>query len=119
MTRGRTVGGAVPQRGDLKWRDHAVCVDQDPELFAADPPASPASGVVKAAHLDAVVKALRVCGTCPAWVREECLKDAFATGDKWTIRGGTTGEQRVQIRRRQAIAELRQARARLAEAGVR
>lgn len=119
MTRGRTAGGFIPLRGDLEWRDHAVCANQDPELFAADPPPPSASGVVKAAHFDRVVTALRVCGTCPQWVRAACLKDAYDTGDRWTVRGGTTGDQRVQSRRVQATRELRQARALLAEAGAR
>lgn len=114
MTRGRTAGGYIPLRGDLEWRDHAVCADQDPELCAADPPPASASGVVKAAHLDAVVEALRVCGRCPVWVKAACLKDAYDTGDRWTVRGGTTGDERVQSRRVQAISDLRRARAALA-----
>lgn len=103
MTRRAAAPRIASERPD-GWRDHAACSDRDPNMFTPEMPGNHVSPGVKAAHYDAIVAALRVCGTCPAWVKAECLAEAFATGDKWTIRGGTTGEQRVRTRRRE-IAE--------------
>lgn len=98
----------IPLRGDLAWREQAVCRDEDPNTFTPEINAA-VSAEVKAAHVQDVLRALRICGRCP--VKAECLADAYATGDKWTIRGGMTGEQRVQARRVEAMRDLRKTRA--------
>lgn len=97
----------IPTRADLRWREQAACRDEDPNTFTPEIDAN-ASGIRKAAHLQSVVAALRICGRCP--VSDECLADAYANGDKWTIRGGTTGDQRVQARKVDAMRELRRAK---------
>lgn len=89
------------------WRDRAVCVDHHPDTFTPEIDAN-ATVLARRAHTEAILAALRICATCP--VREQCLADAYETGDKWTIRGGTTGEQRVQSRRVAAIRDLQAAR---------
>lgn len=104
--RGRTAGGAVPQRGDLEWREQAACVGKDPAMFSPEPLGNHISAANKAIFIDAVITALKVCGRCP--VKDACLADAYATGDRWNVRGGTTGEQRVAARRRQ-LRESREA----------
>lgn len=103
MTRRATAPRIASERAD-GWRDHAVCADRDPEMFTPELSGNHVSAAAKAKHYDAILDALRVCGTCPEWVRAECLAEAYATGDQWTIRGGTTGQQRVRARRRE-IAE--------------
>lgn len=110
----RSAYGLDTMRGD-SWRDHAVCASQNPKMFTPELPAATPSALVRRAYDDDVLKALRICGTCPEQIKAACLADAYATGDRWTIRGGTTGEQRVQNRRRKALADLYQARADLAE----
>lgn len=97
MTRRAAPPSITSDRADM-WREKAVCVDYHPDTFSPEISAN-APGVVKDQHLRDVLFALRICGRCP--VKRECLKDAYATGDQWTIRGGTTGEQRREFRRRE------------------
>lgn len=73
---------------DYAWQDQAACIGMDPDGFF------PGTGQVPAPE------ALAACGRCP--VRAACLEDAlsfshFADHGYW---GGTTREQRREIRRR-------------------
>lgn len=69
------------------WMTQATCRDYDPELWF---PVAEESGDVAIGH----------CRTCP--VRVECLEYALDIGAVG-IWGGTTTEQRRQIRARRAI----------------
>lgn len=72
-----------------RWQELAACSGMDVELFypaSADP--SPG-----------LRKALLVCAACP--VRETCLSEAVARGERYGIWGGTLPEQRgVALTRR-------------------
>ena len=68
--------------------DRARCLDHDPELFSSD-------------HISDIKAAKRVCVPCP--VRAACLIDALRNGDTWTVRGGMSRPERMQLKR-QAIA---------------
>ncbi len=68
------------------WAAHASCRRVDPELFFSDE--------------GDVGFALRVCEGCP--VREECLEWALVTGASYGVWGGTTEEERRQLRRPEA-----------------
>ena len=78
--------------GDRWWHD-AACQGMPYELF--DPPGS---GRLAPSHLG-----LATCRECP--VRKECLDDAIATGDTTGIRGGLTGNQRIDILRNRSRAK--------------
>jgi WhiB family redox-sensing transcriptional regulator len=64
------------------WASHASCRFADPELFFSD-------------EGDAGY-ALRICAGCP--VSEECLAWAVATRATYGVWGGTTEEERRQLR---------------------
>jgi WhiB family redox-sensing transcriptional regulator len=67
---------------DRPWTAHASCRLADPELFFAE---------------DADTEyALRICSGCP--VREECLDWALVTEAAYGVWGGTTEEERRQLR---------------------
>lgn len=87
------------------WWNYARCRDEDPRMFEPMP-------------MDIVgnMKALAVCEACPLWVKKECLKEALDTADITTVRGGTTPDQRIEIRQQKAIADLKAARAALTAA---
>lgn len=74
---------------DQLWRHDAACRWVDPELF--HPAAT--SGVLYDAQ---VAKAKAVCRRCPA--QTFCLEEALARGESG-IWGGTTEEERKQLRR--------------------
>ena len=72
-----------PTDPDWSWRDDAVCVGVDPDLFF---PAGGASREAKA-----------VCRTCP--VRVECLEHAMRVPEKFGIWGGLSEKERRRLRR--------------------
>ncbi|GAB3213290.1 hypothetical protein GCM10027294_43470 [Marinactinospora endophytica] len=74
----------IPIRAALMrgWRQDAACRDVTPEemdLFTSTDPADQA-------------EALNWCAVCP--VRQQCLSDALAEVDRWSVRGGTTPADR-------------------------
>ena len=71
------------------WLDRAACRHHDPELFFPDSDIQPARGHVEAAK--------KVCRGCP--VRGTCLRWALDHGQEAGIWGGTTEQERRQLRR--------------------
>ena len=84
---------------DYTWRVDAVCKDTDPELFFP-------IGTTGQALLQ-IAKAKSVCCECPVHV--ECLEFALETNQDTGIWGGTSEEERRQIRR-EAAARAKLAR---------
>ena len=74
---------------DDAWRDVALCRDTDPDLFF------PVGTTGQA--LDQIAAAKRVCAQCPA--KRPCLDFAIATNQDSGIWGGTSEDERRQIRR--------------------
>lgn len=74
---------------DYAWRDEALCRDTDPDLFFP-------VGTTGQAHVQ-IERAKRVCGECP--VRTDCLDFALATNQDAGIWGGTSEDERRQLRR--------------------
>lgn len=79
----------VPPRGDLSWRDSARCGGLDPELFFPR-------------KSDEQKETIKFCLGCP--VRLECLQYALDVPAAYGIWGGTTQEERHQLRKRRRIA---------------
>lgn len=75
---------------DYTWRNEAVCKDTDPELFFP-------VGTTGQALLQ-IDRAKEVCDECPVKVR--CLDFAIETNQDSGIWGGTSEEERRDIRRR-------------------
>ena len=75
---------------DYTWRVDAVCKDTDPELFFP-------VGTTGQALLQ-IDRAKQVCDECP--VKIECLDFAIETNQDSGIWGGTSEEERRDIRRR-------------------
>ena len=71
------------------WRDHAACLNADPDLFFPIGTVGPA--------LDQIDKAKRICQACP--VRTRCLAWALDLGAASGIWGGTTEIERRAMRR--------------------
>jgi WhiB family redox-sensing transcriptional regulator len=84
---------AVADHVDDRWRAQAACRDVDPDLFF--PLGSTGAAL---AHIAA---AKAVCLACP--VREDCLEFALATNQDSGIWGGTSEEERRQIRRARSV----------------
>ncbi len=82
---------------DYSWRNEAVCRDTDPELFFP-------IGTTGQALLQ-IDKAKEVCDECP--VKVKCLDFAIETNQDSGIWGGTSEEERRDIRRQ--IAALKKA----------
>lgn len=74
---------------DYSWRTRATCKDTDPELFFP-------VGTTGQALLQ-IDRAKEVCDDCP--VKIECLDFAIATNQDSGIWGGTSEEERRDIRR--------------------
>ena len=74
---------------DYSWRNEAVCRDTDPELFFP-------VGTTGQALLQ-IDRAKEVCTECT--VRVSCLEFAIATNQDSGIWGGTSEEERRNIRR--------------------
>lgn len=81
-----------PLLGDTSWMQHAACIDIFPEVFFPK----------SENHSTEVGMAKTVCRTCP--VRDQCLQfaiDNLVIG----IWGGTTTEERQQLRHRATRTE--------------
>jgi len=74
---------------DTRWRDRAACRDSDPNLFF------PVGST--GAALEEVAAAKALCRTCP--VRAECLAFALETNQEAGVWGGTSEEERRELRR--------------------
>ena len=85
---------------DYTWRNQATCRDTDPELFFP-------VGTTGQALLQ-IAKAKSVCCQCP--VNGKCLDFALETNQDTGIWGGTSEDERRQIRR-EAAARARSQRA--------
>jgi len=79
----------APERGDLSWQNQARCNDLDPNLFFPR-------------KSDEQKRVIRICLGCP--VRLDCLQYALDMPAEYGIWGGTTQEERQQLRRKRAIA---------------
>jgi WhiB family redox-sensing transcriptional regulator len=64
------------------WRDDAACLSVDPAVFYDD---------------QATSQAKAVCRACP--VRDECLTEALARGERFGVWGGTDEEERRSLAR--------------------
>ena len=74
---------------DLAWRSTASCCDTDPDLFFP----IGTTGIA----LEQVAEAKTVCNSCPAQLA--CLEFALRTNQDTGIWGGTSEEERRQLRR--------------------
>jgi WhiB family redox-sensing transcriptional regulator len=77
----------------MDWRHHAVCRDEDPELFFPIGTSGPA--------LLQVEQAKAVCRRCP--VTDECLQWALDSGQDAGVWGGMSEEERRALKRRGGI----------------
>ena len=73
----------------MDWRHQAACRDIDPEIFFPVGTTGPALAQIEAAQ--------SICGTCA--VQPDCLQWALETGQDAGIWGGTTEEERREMRR--------------------
>jgi WhiB family redox-sensing transcriptional regulator len=78
----------IPER----WAERALCAQADPDAWFPDK-----------GQRDLAAIAVRICGHCP--VRTQCLDYALSGADTWGgiatgIWGGTTPQQRDQLRQR-------------------
>ena len=71
------------------WKLHGACRSSSPELFFP-------AGTTGLAAPD-IEAAKAICAVCP--VRRECLRWAVATNQEFGIWGGTTEEERRELRR--------------------
>ena len=78
----------------MTWRDHAACLDEDPELFFP-------SGKTVSALLQRE-KAKPVCRRCA--VVTTCLKWAMETRQDAGVWGGLSEDERRALKRRNARA---------------
>jgi WhiB family transcriptional regulator, redox-sensing transcriptional regulator len=81
-----------------EWRAAGACLSADPELFFPIAQGSAADRQI--------TTALRVCAGCA--VRQQCLDFALATGEAHGIWGGTTADERIRARRKNARRRERQ-----------
>ena len=79
------------------WRSEAACQDTDPDLFFPVGTTGPA--------LEQIATAKAVCQECP--VQEACLEFALMTNQDSGIWGGTSEDERRQLRK-QAQQRARQ-----------
>jgi WhiB family transcriptional regulator, redox-sensing transcriptional regulator len=77
---------------DYSWRTDAICRDTDPDLFF---PIGTTGGAISQ-----IEKAKEVCGQCP--VKVDCFDYAMETNQDSGIWGGTSEDERRDIRRRLA-----------------
>lgn len=83
----------------MTWTERAACRGHETDLwFSGDRPGK--NGLTPRASERA--RAQEICGSCP--VREECLADAVARGERFGVWGGLTPRQRERH-----AQELRQA----------
>lgn len=69
----------------MSWWERAACRDLARDVFF------PGEN-----ETHQYVEARRICAGCP--VRDECLDDALATGERFGMRGGLTPREREQLR---------------------
>lgn len=81
------------------WRDLASCRDTDPDLFFPVGTTGPA--------IEQIATAKLVCGEC--LVQAECLEYAISTNQDSGIWGGTSEEERRQMRRARQARQRRTA----------
>lgn len=81
----------------MTWRDHALCLDEDPELFFPNGVAGPAA--------EQAQEAKAVCGRCP--VQNTCLQWAVDTRQEYGVWGGLTEGELRSLRRRSRRAVAR------------
>lgn len=82
-----------------EWRRHAACRDTDPDLFFPVGTTGPA--------IEQIENAKAVCGECDA--KADCLEYALATNQDSGIWGGTSEEERRQLRKQYAARQRRTA----------
>lgn len=75
--------------GHDNWREFAACLNTDPDLFFPIGTSGPA--------LEQIERAKEVCRTC--MVQTICLEYALETNQEHGIWGGTSEEERRQLRR--------------------
>lgn len=75
--------------GENAWRDHAACRDSAPDLFFP----IGATGLA----LDQIDAAKAICDGCV--VRMDCLEFALETNQEAGVWGGTSEEERRDLRR--------------------
>lgn len=73
----------------MDWRHRAACRDVDPDFFFPVGSTGPALAQIQAAKA--------ICGTCA--VQEDCLEWSLVTGQDAGIWGGSTEEERREMRR--------------------
>ena len=73
----------------MDWRHHALCRDEDPELFFPIGSIGPAATQVAEAKV--------VCGRCT--VTEACLEWALESGQDSGVWGGTSEDERRALTR--------------------
>jgi WhiB family redox-sensing transcriptional regulator len=71
------------------WRDQAACRDTNPDLFFPVGTTGPA--------IEQIAAAKAVCMQCPA--QAPCLEFALATNQDSGVWGGTSEEERRQLRK--------------------
>jgi len=74
---------------DYSWRSQALCRDTDPDLFF--PVGTTGAALVQ------IEQARAVCRECP--VQSDCLDFALATNQDSGIWGGTSEDERRQLRK--------------------
>lgn len=74
----------------MDWRHHALCRDEDPELFFPIGTVGPAATQVAEAKI--------VCGRCP--VTSACLEWAIESGQDSGVWGGASEDERRALTRR-------------------
>jgi WhiB family redox-sensing transcriptional regulator len=79
---------AAAKANSASWGSLAACLDCDPDLFFPIAPSGPA--------LQQIAQAKAICARCP--VRRECLQYALATHQVHGVWGGTSEEERQQLR---------------------
>ena len=77
----------------MSWRDHAACLDADPDWFFPE---------VGYGRGQDAIKARLICADCP--VIDECLAWALAERPSVGIFGGTSPLERDRIRRERGLA---------------
>jgi WhiB family redox-sensing transcriptional regulator len=75
----------------MDWRNRAACRDEDPELFFPTSEVGPGASQV--------AQAKTVCARCPDTAKSACLNGAVDEGDDWSVRGGTTAQERRNLTR--------------------
>jgi WhiB family redox-sensing transcriptional regulator len=83
----------------MDWRNNAVCLEEDPEMFFPVGDSGPA--------LTDIEDAKTACRRCD--VQEQCLLWALETGQDHGIWGGLTEDERRALKRRNAVARIRTA----------